>query len=147
MIFGRGLSTINSNRRNVDPIEVGIVLLVVGVIVVTVLATVSGGGGGRTADPGELRACLDREVGVVSHLYGFSGEPSDAQTSFALTGKAAVDVFVMQDSGAAENAAIQAKPPLPATVARASSSENVMWVTLGPETYDSRIRTCLGEAS
>ena len=70
--------TININRRNVDPIEVGIVLLIVGVIVVAVLATVSGGG--RTADPGELRACLGRGVGVVSHLYRFSGEPSDAQT-------------------------------------------------------------------
>jgi hypothetical protein len=141
--------TININRRrNVDPIEVGIVLLIVGVIVVTVLATVSGGGGGRTADPGELRACLGREVEVVSHLHGFSGEPSDAQTSFALIGKAAVDVFVMQDSGAAEDAASQATPPpLAAAVARTSSSDNVMWVTLGPETYDSRIRTCIGEAS
>jgi hypothetical protein len=131
----------------VDPIEVGIGLLIVGVIVVTVLATVGGGGGGRSAHPGELRACLGREVGVVSHLYRFSGEPSDAQTSFALTGKAAVDIFVMQDSGAAEDAASQATPPLPAAVARASSSENVMWVTLGSETYDNRIRTCIGEAS
>jgi hypothetical protein len=140
--------TININRRNADPIEVGIVVLIVGVIVVTVLATVSGGGGGGTADPGELRACLGREVGIVRHLYGFSGEPSTAQTSFALTGKTAVDVFVMQDSGAAEDAASQAKPPPPAAaVARASSSENVMWVTLGPGTYDSRIRTCIGEAS
>ena len=139
--------TININRRNVDPIEVGIGLLIVGIIVVTVLATVSGGGKGRTADPGELRACLGRGVRVVSHLYGFSGEPSDAQTSFALTGKAAVDVFVMQDSGAAEDAASQATPPLPAALARTSSAENVMWVTLGSETYDSRIRTCIGEAS
>ena len=137
--------TINMNRPNTDPIEVGIVLLIVGIIVVLVLATVSGGGG--TADPGELRACLGRGVGVVSHLYGFSGEPSDAQASFALTGNAAVDVFVMQDSGAAEDAASQAAPQLPAAVARASSSENVMWLTLGSETDDSRIRTCIGEAS
>ena len=137
--------TININRRNVDPIEVGIVLLIVGVIVVTVLATVSGGGGGGTADPGELRACLGRGVGVVSHLYGFSGEPSDAQTSFALTGNAAVDVFVMQDSGAAEDAASHASTA--GGSARASSSKNVMWLTLGSETYDSRIRTCIGEAS
>jgi hypothetical protein len=137
--------TININRRNVDPIEVGIVLLIVGVIVVTVLATVSGGGGGRTADPDELRACLGRGVGVVSHLYRFSGEPSDAQTSFALTGNAAVDVFVMRDSGAAEDAASHASPP--GGTARASSSKNVMWLTLGSGTYDSRIRTCVGEAS
>lgn len=137
--------TININRRNVDPIEVGIGLLIVGIIVVMVLATVSGGGGGRTADPGELRACLGRGVGVVSHLYGFSGEPSDAQTSFALTGNAAADVFVMQDSGAAEDAASHASNA--GGSARASSSENVMWLTLGSETYDSRIRTCIGEAS
>jgi hypothetical protein len=136
---------ININRRNVDLIEVGIVLLIVGIIVVTVLATVSGGGGGRTADPGELRACLGQGVGVVSHLYGFSGEPSDAQRSFALTGNAAVDVFVMQDSGAAEDAASRASTA--GGGARISSSENVMWLTLGSETYDSRIRTCIGEAS
>ena len=135
--------TININRRNVDPIEVGIVLLIVGVIVVTVLATVSGGG--RTADPGELRACLGRGVGVVSHLYRFSGEPSDAQTSFALTGNVAVDVFVMQDSGAAEDAASHASGA--GGTARTSSSKNVMWLTLGSGTYDSRIRTCIGEAS
>ena len=135
--------TININRPNTDPIEVGIVLLIVGIIGVTVLATV--GGGGRTADPGELRACLGRGVGVVSHLYGFSGEPSDARTSFALTGNAAVDVFVMQDSGAAEDAASHASTA--GGSARASSSENVMWLTLGSETYDSRIRTCIGEAS
>ena len=151
--------TININRRNVDPIEVGIGLLIVGIIVVTVLATVSGGGGGRTADPGELRACLARGVRVVSPLYGFSGEPSDAQTSFALAGKAAVDVFVMQDSGAAEDAASDALRKRPRVLvpgkaastadgsAHASSSENVMWVTLGSERYDSRIRTCIGEAS
>ena len=135
--------TININRSNTDPIEVGIGLLIAGIIVVLVLATVSGGGG--TADPGELRACLGRGVGVVSHLYGFSGEPSDAQTSFALTGNAAVDVFVMQDSGAAEDAASHASNA--GGSARASSSENVMWLTLGSETYDSRIRTCIGEAS
>jgi hypothetical protein len=152
--------TINITRRNMDPIEVGIGLLIVGVIGVTVLATVSGGGGGRTADPGDLRACLGREVGVVSHLHGFSGEPSDAQTSFALIGNAViVDVFVMQDPGAAEGAAsdvlqrrprtlVPGKAASPADVsARASSSENVMWVTLGSEKYDSRIRTCIGEAS
>jgi hypothetical protein len=137
--------TIKINSRKMDPIEVGIVLLIVGVIVVTVLATVSGGGGGSSADPGELRACLGRWVGVVSHLYGFSGEPSDAPTSFALTGNAAVDVFVMQDSDAAEHAASHASTA--GGSARASSSGNVMWVTLGSETYDSRIRTCIGEAS
>jgi len=136
--------TININRRNVDPIEVGIVLLIVGVIVVTVLATVSGGGG-KSADPGELRECLGRGVGVVSHLYRFSGEPSDAQTSFALTGNAAVDVFVMQDSGAAGDAASHASGA--GGTARASSSKNVMWLSLGSGTYDSRIRTCIGEAS
>ena len=135
--------TININRSNTDPIEVGIVLLIAAIIVVLVLATVSGGGG--TADPGELRACLGREVGVVSHLYGFSGEPSDAQTSFALTGNAAVDVFVMQDSGAAEDAASHASTA--GGSVRASSSKNVIWLTLGSETYDSRIRTCIGEAS
>jgi hypothetical protein len=135
--------TININRSNTDPIEVGIVLLIAGIIVVLVLATVSGGGG--TADPGELRACLGRGVGVVSHLYGFSGEPSDAQTSFALTGNAAVDVFVMQDSGAAEDAASHASTA--GGSVRASSSKNVIWLTLGSETYDSRIRTCIGEAS
>ena len=135
--------TININRSNTDPIEVGIVLLIAGIIVVLVLATVSGGGG--TADPGELRACLGREVGVVSHLYGFSGEPSDAQASFALTGNAAVDVFVMQDSGAAEDAASHASTA--GGSVRASSSKNVIWLTLGSETYDSRIRTCIGEAS
>jgi hypothetical protein len=137
--------TININARNVDPIEVGIVLLIVGVIVVTVLATVSGGRGGSSADPGELRACLGRGIGVVSHLYRFSGEPSDAPTSFALTGNAAVDVFVMQDSGAAEDAASHASTA--AGGARASSSGNVMWLTLGSETYDGRIRTCIAEAS
>ena len=137
--------TININRRNVDPIEVGIVLLIVGVIVVTVLATVSGGGGGKSADPGELRACLGRGVGVVSHLYRFRGEPSDAQTSFALTGNAAVDVFVMQNSGAAEDAANHTSGA--GGTARASTSKNVMWLTLGSGTYDSRIRTCIGEAS
>ena len=142
---GAGVSFLNINRRNVDPIEVGIILLIVGVIVVTVLATVSGGAKGRTANPGELRACLGQWVGVVSHLYGFSGEPSDAQTSFALTGNAAVDVFVMQDSGAAEDAASRASTA--GGGARTSSSENVMWLTLGSETYDSRIRTCIGEAS
>ena len=135
--------TININRSNTDPIEVGIVLLIAAIIVVLVLATVSGGGG--TADPGELRACLGREVGVVSHLYGFSGEPSDAQASFALTGNAAVDVFVMQDSGAAEDAASHASTA--GGSVRASSSKNVIWLTLGSETYDSRIRTCIGEAS
>jgi hypothetical protein len=132
-------------RRNVDPIEVGVGLLIVGIIVVTVLATVSGGGGGRTADPGELRACLGRGVGVVSDVFGFSGEPSDAQTSFALTGNAAVDVFVMQDSDAAEDAASHASTA--GGSARTSSSENVMWVAVGSETYDSRIRNCIGEAS
>ena len=135
--------TININRPNTDPIEVGIVLLIVGIIVVLVLATVSSGGG--TADPGELRACLGRGVGVVSHLYGFTGEPSDAQASFALTGNAAVDVFVMQDSGAAEDAASHASTA--GGSARASSSGNVMWLTLGSEADDSRIRTCIGEAS
>jgi hypothetical protein len=151
--------TININRRNVDPIEVGIVLLIIGIIVVIVLATVSGGNKVRTADPGELRACLGRGVGVAPNLYGFSGEPSDAQTSFALTGKAAVDVFVMQDSGAAEDAASDALRKRPRALvpgkaastadgsAHASSSRNVMWVTLGSERYDSRIRTCIEEAS
>jgi hypothetical protein len=138
--------TININRRNVDRIEVGVGLLIVGIIVVTVLATVSGGSGGRTADPGELRACLGRGVGgVVSHLYGFSGEPSDAQTSFALTGNAAVDVFVMQDSRAAEDAASHASTA--GGSPRTASSENVMWLSLGSGTYDSRIRNCIGEAS
>ena len=137
--------TINSKRRNVDPIEVGVGLLIVGIIAVTVLATVSGAGGARTADPGELRACLGQGVGVVSHLYGFSGEPSDAKTSFALTGNAAVDVFVMQDSGAAEDAASHASTA--GGSARASSSENVMWLSLGSETYDSTIRNCIREAS
>ena len=69
--------TININRRNVAPIEVGIGFLIVGIVVVTVLATVSGSGAGRTADPGELRACIGRGVRVVSHLYGFS----DAHTA------------------------------------------------------------------
>ena len=134
--------TININRPNTDPIEVGIVLLIVGIIVVVVLATVSGGGGPQTqASFGMPRP----RVGVVSHLYGFSGEPSDAQASFALTGNAAVDVFVMQDSGAAEDAESHASTA--GGSARPSSSENVMWLTLGPETYDSRIRTCIGEAS
>jgi hypothetical protein len=133
------------NRRHVDSIDVGVILLIVGIIVVTVLATVSGGDTGRTADPGELRACLGQGVGVVSHLYGFSGEPSDAQRSFALTGSTAVDVFVMQDSGAAEDAASRASTA--GSSARTSRSENVMWLTLGSETYDSRIRTCIGESS
>ena len=137
--------TINIKRRNVDPVEVGVGLLIVGIIVVTVLATVSGGSGGRTADPSELQTCLGQELGVVSHLYGFSGEPSDAKTSFALTGNAAIDVFVMQDSGAAEDAARRASTA--GGSASASSSENVMWLRLGSETYDSTIRNCIGEAS
>lgn len=138
-----------TSRRNVDPIEVGIGLLIAGLIVVIVLVAVSGGGGGKTADPGELRACLDREVGTDSHLFGFRGEPSDAQASFALTSlKNAVEVFVMQDSGAAKDAASQASANERQT-ARVSSSENVMWLSLGvgSETQDSRIRNCIGEAS
>lgn len=138
-----------TSRRNVDPIEVGIGLLIAGLIVVIVLVAVSGGGGGKTADPGELRACLDREVGTDSHLFGFRGEPSDAQASFALTSlKNAVEVFVMQDSGAAKDAASHASANERQT-ARVSSSENVMWLSLGvgSETQDSRIRNCIGEAS
>jgi hypothetical protein len=135
--------------RNVHPIEVGIVLLIAGIIGVTVLATVSGGGEGKTADPDELRACLDREVGTDSNLFRFRGEPSDAQTSFALaSSKNAVDVFVMQDSDAAKEAASHASTAEHQT-ARVSSSENVMWLSLGvgSETQDSRIRNCIGEAS
>jgi hypothetical protein len=138
--------------RKVDAVEVGIGLLIVVVILVTVLAAVSGGGngdGGKTADPDELRACLDRKVGTESHLFGFRGEPSDAQTSFALTSsKNAVEVFVMQDSRAAEDAASQASTAENQT-ARVSSSENVMWLSLGvgSETQDSRVRNCIGEAS
>ena len=138
-----------TSRRNVDPIEVGIGLLIAGLIVGIVLVTVSGGSGGRTVDPGELRGCLGRGVGVVSHLFGFRGEPSDAQTSFALTSsKNAVDVFVMQDSGAAKDAASHASAAENQT-ARVSSSENVMWLSLGvgSETQDTRIRNCIGEAS
>jgi hypothetical protein len=139
-------------RGNVDPIEVGVGLLIAGVIGVVVLAAVSGdgdGGGGKTADPGELRACLDRKVGTESDLFGFRGEPSDAQTSFALASlKNAVDVFVMQDSDAAEDAASHASAAENQT-ARVSSSENVMWLSLGAgsETQDTRIRNCIGEAS
>lgn len=146
-------------RRNVDPVEVGVGLLIAGLIVVIVLVAVSGGGGGKAADAGELRACLDREVGTRSPVNGIIGEPepSDAQTSFALTGykgtphpeKAigtSVDVFVMQDSGAAEDAASHASTA-GTTGLRTSSSENVMWLTLGERTYDSIIRNCIGEAS
>jgi hypothetical protein len=135
--------------RKVDPINVGVILLIVGIISVTVLLTVSGGGGGKTADPGEFRACLDREVGTQSDLFRFRGEPSDAQASFALNSdKYAVDVFVMQDSGAAKDAASHASTAEHQT-ARISSSENVMWLSLGvgSETQDSRIRNCIGEAS
>lgn len=144
--------------RNVDPIEVGIGLLIAGLIVVIVLVAVSGGGGGKTADPGELRACLDREVGTRSPVNGIIGEPepSAAQTSFALTGfktpnpekslGTSVDVFVMQDSGAAEDAASRASTAGTSGL-RTSSSENVMWLTLGERTYDSIIRNCIGEAS
>ena len=135
--------TININRHNTDPIEVGIVLLIVGIIVVLVLATLSGGGGDRRP----------RRASGMPRPRGRSGvpplrvqwRPSDAQASFALTGNAAVDVFVMQDSGAAEDAESHASTA--GGSARPSSSENVMWLTLGPETYDSRIRTCIGEAS
>jgi hypothetical protein len=138
--------------RKLDPVQVGIGFLIAGVILVTVVATVSGGGdggGGKTADPGELRTCLDRKVGTQSHLFGFRGEPSDAQASFALNSlRNAVDVFVMQDSGAAKDAASHASSAELQT-ARISSSENVMWLSLGAgsETQDSRIRTCIGEAS
>lgn len=141
-----------TSPRNVDPIQVGIVLLIAGIIVVVVLAAVSGGGdggGGKTADPGELRACLDRKVGTESDLVGFRGEPSDAQTSFRLTSsKNTVEVFVMQDSDAAEDAASHASAAENQT-ARVSSSENVMWLSLGAgsETQDTRIRNCIGEAS
>jgi hypothetical protein len=136
--------------RKVDAVEVGVGLLIVVVILVTVLVAVSGdGGGGKTADPDELRACLDRKVGTESHLFGFRGEPSDAQTSFALTSsKNAVEVFVMQDSREAEDAASNASTAENQT-ARVSSSENVMWLSLGAgsETQDSRVRKCIGEAS
>jgi hypothetical protein len=136
--------------RNVDAVEVGVGLLIAVVILVTVLVAVSGdGGGGKTADPDELRACLDRKVGTESHLFGFRGEPSDAQTSFALTSsKNAVEVFVMQDSREAEDAASHASTAENQT-ARVSSSENVMWLSLGAgtETQDSRVRNCIEEAS
>jgi len=138
--------------RKVDAVEVGVGLLIAVVILVTVLAAVSGGGdggGGKTADPDELRACLDREVGTQSHLFGFRGEPSDAQTSFALTSlKNAVEVFVMQDAHAAEDAASHASTAENQT-ARVSSSENVMWLSLGvgSEMQDSKVRNCIGEAS
>jgi hypothetical protein len=134
--------------RKVDAVEVGVGLLIAVVILVTVLVAVSGGGG-KTADPDELRACLDRKVGTESHLFGFRGEPSDAQTSFALTSsKNAVEVFVMQDSREAEDAASHASTAENQT-ARVSSSENVMWLSLGAgsETQDSRVRNCIGEAS
>jgi hypothetical protein len=136
--------------RNVDPVEAGVGLLIAGVIVVIVLAAVSdggGGGGAKTVDPGELRACLDRKLATQSDLFGFRGEPSEAQTSFALTSsKNAVDVFVMQDSGAAKDAASHASTAENQT-ARVSSSENVMWLSLGggSETQDNRIRNCVGE--
>jgi hypothetical protein len=138
--------------RKLDAVEVGVGLLIAVVILVTVLVAVSGGGdggGGKTADPDELRACLDRKVGTESHLFGFRGEPSDAQTSFALTSsKNAVEVFVMQDSREAEDAASHASTAENQT-ARVSSSENVMWLSLGAgsETQDSRVRDCIGEAS
>src|SRR5262245_44551030 len=138
--------------RKVDAVEVGVGLLIAVVILVIVLATVSGGGdggGGKTVDPGEFRACLNKEVGTQSHLFGFRGEPSDAQTSFALTSsKNAVDIFVMQDSGAAEDAASHASAAENQT-ARASSSENVMWLSLGAgsEAQDTRVRNCVAEAS
>jgi hypothetical protein len=138
--------------RKVDAVEVGVGLLIAVVILVTVLAALNGGGdggGGKTADPDELRACLDRKGGTQSHLFGFRGEPSDAQTSFALTSsKNAVEVFVMQDSRAAEDAASHASTAENQT-ARVSSLENVMWLSLGvgSETQDSRVRNCIGEAS
>jgi hypothetical protein len=138
--------------RKVDAVEVGVGLLIAVIILVSVLVAVSGGGdggGGKTADPDELRACLDRKVGTESHLFGFRGEPSDAQTSFALTSsKNAVEIFVMQDSRAAEDAASHASSAENQT-ARVSSSENVMWLSLGAgsETQDSRVRNCIGEAS
>jgi hypothetical protein len=136
--------------RKLDAVEVGVGLLIAVVILVTVLVAVSGdGGGGKTADPDELRACLDRKVGTESHLFGFRGEPTDAQTSFALTSsKSAVEVFVMQDSREAEDAASHASTAENQT-ARVSSSENVVWLSLGAgsETQDSRIRNCIGEAS
>jgi hypothetical protein len=138
-------------NRKVDPINVGIVLLIAGIIVAAVLLSVSGGGGGngRTADASELRACLDREVGTRPDLFRFRGEPSDAQTSFALNSdKYAVDVFVMQDSGAAKDAASHASTAENQT-ARISTSENVMWLSLGSgsERQDGRIRNCVGETS
>ena len=86
---------------------------------------------------------------MESHLFGFRGEPSDAQTSFALTSsKNAVEVFVMQDSDAAKDAASHASTAEHQT-ARVSSSENVMWLSLGvgSETQDSTLRNCIGEAS
>jgi len=141
--------------RKVDAVEVGVGLLIAVVILVIVLATVSGGGdggdggGGKTVVPGEFRACLDKEVGTQSHLFGFRGEPSDAQTSFALTSsKNAVDIFVMQDSRAAEDAASHAATAENQT-ARASSSENVMWLSLGvgSEAQDTRVRNCVAVAS
>jgi hypothetical protein len=135
--------------RKVDAVEVGVGLLIAVVILVTVLVAVSGGGGGKTADPDGLRACLDRKVGTESHLFRFRGEPSDAQTSFALaSSKNAVEVFVMQDSREAEDAASHASTAENQT-ARVSSSENVMWLSLGAgsETQDSRVRNCIGEAS
>jgi hypothetical protein len=138
--------------RKVDAVEVGVGLVIAGIILVIVLAAVSGGGdggGGKTADPDELRACLDRKVGTQSQLFRFRGEPSDAQTSFALaSSKNAVDVFVMHDSGAAKDAASHASSAENQT-ARVSSSENVMWLGLGvgSEAQDSRIRNCIGEAS
>jgi hypothetical protein len=54
----------------------------------------------------------------------------------------------MKDSGAAMDAANQASSAENQT-ARASSSENVMWLSLGvgSEAQDSRIRDCIGEAS
>jgi hypothetical protein len=144
--------------RKLDAIEVGVGLLIAGLIVVIFLVAVSGGGGGKTADPDELRACLDREVGTRSPVNGIIGEPepANAQTSFALTGfktphpekslGTSVDVFVMQDSGAAEDAASHASTAGTSGL-RTSSSENVMWLTLGERTYDSIIRNCIGEAS
>lgn len=139
------------NGRDVDPINVGIVLLISGIVVATVLLSVSGGGGGngKTADAGELRACLDREVGTQPDLFPFRGKPSDAQASFALNSdKYAVDVFVMQDSGGAKDAASQASNAENQT-ARVSTSENVMWLSLGSgsERQDGRIRRCVGQAS
>jgi hypothetical protein len=67
----------------------------------------------RGPDRGRCR-CLGQGLGVVSHLYGFNGEPSDAKTSFALTGNAAIDVFVMQDP--VRRRMLQGTPPLPAAL-------------------------------